>query len=301
MGLSLGAAVLMVVGKVTAYLITGSAAIFADAAEALVHGVATGGAAFALWYADRPRDADHPYGHGKIVYFSAGFEGALIFVAGGGAIAIAIRGLLGHSELHKLGWGVAITGSLAALNLALGFVLIRVGRRQSSLVLEANGKHVLADVWIGGGAVVGVCLTWITGIRFFDPAAGLVVGVAILFSAFGLLREAYRGLMERAEPALGSALAEALDAAQREGRIAGHHALRFRRVNDRAYIDVHLLLDGALSVAEGHRVATAVEGALRGVRPELADACITTHLEPAEEGHRPEAQGAAHHDRGADD
>lgn len=296
MGLSLAAAALMVFGKVFAFLMTGSAAIFADAAESFVHAFATGGAAFALRYAEQPRDADHPYGHGKIVYMSAGFEGALILIAGVGALGMGIRGFWRAVPLEALSWGVAIIGGLAALNLALGLFLVTVGRRQASIVLQANGRHVLADVWTGAGAVVGVSLTWLTGNPLFDPAAGIVVGAVIFVGAYGLLRDAYRGLMDRADPEVTEALVSTLDAVVAAGRIRAYHALRHRRINDKTYVEVHLLLPGVLSLDVAHRLATEVEERLQVAASCAGTACITTHLEPADADlHRHDGDGAEHH------
>jgi cation diffusion facilitator family transporter len=280
MGLSVAAAVLMVVGKVIAYAMTGSSAIFADAAESLVHGFATGGAAFALWYADRPQDADHRYGHGKIVYLSAGFEGALILVAGVVTIAVSARSLLSPKPLASVGWGLAITGGLALLNVALGTALLLVGKRQRSLVLIANGKHVMADVWIGGGAVLGLGLAAWTGQRWIDPAVGLLVGLQILYSAGSLLRDAYHGLMDRADPQATAALERCLGAAVEAGRIVEFHELRHRASNDQAWVEVHLIFSKETCLDEAHDIATMIESELVAALPDARNVFVTSHLEP---------------------
>lgn len=144
---SLLVAVLMLVGKSGAYYLTGSVAIMSDAVESVIHIIATSVAAFGLWYSMRPADANHPYGHGKIVYFSAGFEGALILVAGVGVIGVGIEGLIAGVELRQLDIGLAITAALALVNLGLGMFLIYAGKKAKQLVLIANGTHVLTDMW----------------------------------------------------------------------------------------------------------------------------------------------------------
>ena len=286
MAVSLFAAVVMVVGKVSAYWLTGSAAIFSDAAEALVHGVATGAAAFALWYAEQPEDQHHPYGHGKIVYFSVGIEGALILVAG--LVAIVVGGwslatsLGGRPRLVALGSGLVITGALAFFNLGLGLALLWVGRRHESLVLVANGKHVLSDMWIGLGAVFGVGLAWLSGWHWVDGLAGIVVGLVLLVSASAILRSAYAGLMDRADLDRDRALRSALEAAREEGLIEDFHGLRHRRSNDRLWIDVHLLVPPELNVREAHLRASRVERRLaRAADSGTLSVDVTSHIEPA--------------------
>lgn len=195
MSASLAVAVVMLVGKLTAYALTGSAAIFSDALESVIHLVATAIAGFSLWYAAQPPDPNHPYGHGKIAYFSSGLEGALILLA---AVAIgyeAIQALVEGPSLENLGVGLAITAALGLVNLVLGLSLIRVGRRTNALVLVANGHHVLTDMWTSLGVLVGVGLVLVTGLEWLDPVVAILVGANILWTSVRLMREAYGGLM----------------------------------------------------------------------------------------------------------
>jgi len=172
---SLVVAVFMLVGKCTAYSITGSAAILSDAAESVIHIIATSLAGFSLWYSMRPADANHPYGHGKIAYFSAGFEGALILVASFAVIGVGIDGLIRGVELRRLDVGLGITAALALVNLGLGFFLVRTGKKTNQLILIANGKHVLTDMWTSAGVVLGVGLVYLTGITWLDPLMAVIV------------------------------------------------------------------------------------------------------------------------------
>jgi cation diffusion facilitator family transporter len=200
MGTSLAVAVLMLIGKLTAYFITGSTAILSDAAESVIHIAASGVAAFSLWYSMQAPDRKHPYGHGKIVYFSAGFEGALIGVAALSIAYLAIRALIAGVELTELHIGLLITGFLAAINGLLGLFLIRVGKRNNSLVLVANGQHVLTDMWSSAGVLAGVGIVWLTGITWLDPVAALLVAANILYASYALIRNAFQGLLDQADP-----------------------------------------------------------------------------------------------------
>ncbi|MDB5101475.1 MAG: cation diffusion facilitator family transporter, partial [Cyanobacteria bacterium RYN_339] len=200
MGLSLGVAVLMLVGKLGAWWLTGSSAILSDALEAVIHVAATVVAAWSLAFSRQPADPDHPYGHGKAAYFSAGFEGALIGGASIAILAVAGYALTHGPQLHELGAGVGIIAFLACVNAGLGAYLLHVGRTHNSLVLQANGKHVLADMWTSGGVVVGVLLVWATGKAWLDPIVAIGVGLNILWSAGELLRTSFHGLMDQADP-----------------------------------------------------------------------------------------------------
>jgi cation diffusion facilitator family transporter len=284
MGASLAVAVLMLFGKLAAYFLTGSTAILSDALESVIHLAATGIAAVSLWYAAQPPDAQHPYGHGKIAYFSSGFEGALILLAGGGIVWAGVAALLTGPELQRLGLGLLLTAGLGLVNLALGLYLIRTGKRTNAVVLVANGQHVLTDMWTSLGVLVGVGLVWATGVEWLDPAVAILLGLNITWTAFGLMRTAYRGLMERVEAEETGRVLDVLEAARREGRVEGFHHLRHRRINDQVWIEVHLLLPDALPLDEAHRRATAVEVALQALFPRDV-VQVTSHLEPASHEH----------------
>lgn len=274
----------MLMGKGAAAVLTGSTAIFSDALESVVHLGATAVAAFSLWYAARPPDAEHPYGHGKIAYVSAGVEGAFILSAAGLIGWRAVEVLITGPELQRLGIGLWITGGLAVVNGVLGWGLLRAGRRTHSLVLVANGKHVLTDMWTSAGVVVGVALVAATGIEWLDPVVALVVGANILWTGGRLLRESYQGLMETADEMETERVIETLEAACSEGLIEGFHHVRHRRVNDQVWVEQHLLLPDDLSLVEAHRRATAVETRQRALFKETR-VMFTSHLEPLSHEH----------------
>jgi cation diffusion facilitator family transporter len=169
MCLSLAIGVLMLAGKVAAYLLTGSAAILSDAAESVIHVVAVAFAAFSLRVSARPADRKFPFGYERIAFFSAGFEGALIILAAVGIIIVSIQKWIAGIPLERLGEGSLLIVGAAALNAALGLYLVRVGKQNQSLILEANGKHVLTDSLTSFGVLVGLALVHVTGWKPFDP------------------------------------------------------------------------------------------------------------------------------------
>lgn len=280
MSASIAAAGLMLAGKLGAWWLTGSAAILSDAIESVIHLAATGVAAFGLWWTNQPADEDHPYGHGKFAYFSAGFEGALILVAAMAILATGVRALILGPDLQSLGIGVAITAALALVNLALGTFLIRVGRQTNTLVLVANGQHVLTDSWTSGGVVLGVALVWATGLTWLDPVLAILVGLNIVWTSWSLLRTSFEGLMERTSPEESVRLDETLRAAQAEGLIVAFHQVRHRRIAREVLIEAHLLFDDAATLQEAHRRAGLVERRIGALFPG-ENVTVTTHLEPA--------------------
>ncbi|MEB3197430.1 MAG: cation diffusion facilitator family transporter [Candidatus Sericytochromatia bacterium] len=280
MAASIAAAGIMLVGKLGAWWLTGSAAIFSDAIESVIHLVATGVATFGLWWTTQPADEDHPYGHGKFAYFSAGFEGALILVAALSIIATGVRALIVGPALQELGLGLLITAALALLNLFLGLYLVQAGKRHQSLVLVANGQHVLTDSWTSAGVVVGVGLVWLTGVLWLDPLVAIAVGLNIVWTAWRLLKASFEGLMDRTHPDESNRLDACLRQAQAEGLIVGYHQVRHRRVGHEVLIEAHLLFQDEASLQAAHRVAGVVERRIGALFPG-ENVTVTTHLEPA--------------------
>lgn len=287
---SLGTAVLMLVGKFVAYAITGSTAIFSDALESVVHLGATAMAAFSLWYAARPPDPSHPYGHGKIAYFSSGVEGALILVAAAAIIVEAIRALMVGPEIQSLGIGLLITAALGLVNLVLGLSLIRVGKRTNAIVLVANGHHVLTDMWTSLGVIIGIGLVWLTDLVWLDPLVALLLGINILWTSGALMRDAYSGLMERVDEGEANRVLAVLAESETAGVISGYHHVRHRRVNDQVWLEQHLLLPDHLQLDVAHQRASDVEARQRALFPD-SQVQITSHLEPVSHEH---AEGVPH-------
>jgi cation diffusion facilitator family transporter len=270
---------LMLAGKTVAYFMTGSVAIMSDALESVIHLLATGFAAFSLWYSVRPADRGHPYGHGKIAYFSSGFEGALIMIAASVIMYAGIADLIKGPEVERLSMGLLITGGLALVNLILGLWLVRVGKSHDSVVLISNGRHVLTDMWTSVGVVGGLALVWVTDLVWLDPVLAIIVALNILWMAVSLMKQAISGLMEQAIPADTETILEILEEAKEAGTVSGYHQLRHRRVNDQLFVEYHLQFPGQLSVAEAHRRSHEVEDNIQerfGIRGII----VTAHLEP---------------------
>ncbi len=277
--LSVAAAVVTIGLKSTAYAVTGSVGLFSDALESGVNLLAALAATFSLWYAYRPSDPDHQYGHEKIEFFSSGLEGALVIAAGGGSVYYAVARLLNPHPLAELPLGVVLAVLASAINLAVGLLLLRVGRRHGSIILEADGHHLLTDVLTTVGVLVGLGLAWLTGLGWLDPLVAILVGLHIGVTGFQLVRRSFDGLMDRALPAgEQQAIRATITAALPSG--ATFHHLRTRRAGRRKFADFHLLVDGGLSVRDGHALAHRVEGALRATVPELE---VTVHVEPIDE------------------
>jgi cation diffusion facilitator family transporter len=277
--LSVAAALATIALKTIAYLLTGSIGLLSDAAESVVNLVAAVVALLALRWASKPADEEHAYGHQKAEYFSAGVEGALIVVAASAIAITAIGRLLDPQPIEDVGVGLAVSVSASLINLAVGVLLLRAGRRARSIVLEADGKHLITDVWTSAGVIVGVAAVAITGWEPLDALIALTVALNILIAGGGLVRRSVGGLMDRAlgEPERDQ-INEALSRFERDG--VQFHALRTRQAGSRAFVSVHVLVPGAWSVQQGHDIVEEVEAALRG---RLPYATVFTHLEPAED------------------
>jgi cation diffusion facilitator family transporter len=276
MTLSLVIGCLMFVMKVSAYLLTGSAAILSDAAESVVHVAAVFFAAYSLRLSYKPADDEHMYGHSKIAFFSAGFEGAMIILAAIYIIYESIHKWLTGLQLENLGYGSLLTGAATLINGALGGYLIWIGRRKKSLILEANGKHVLTDCWTSAAVLVGLGLIMVTKWLPWDPICGILMAINILVSGGGLMRSAFSGLMDRADPEAHRQLVGILDRETAQHGIS-YHALRHRNIGDAHWVELHFLFPEGTSLGDAHRTATVVEQVVE--RSLLPRAHVTSHLE----------------------
>jgi cation diffusion facilitator family transporter len=281
MRLSLIVGVVMLTGKVAAWFMTGSTAILADAAESVVHVIAVTFAAFSLRLSQKPAAPRFLYGYERIAFLSAGFEGAMIVLAAIFILITAIQKWLAGLQLENLGVGTLLLLAAGCLNAALGWYLVRTGRRLNSLILEADGKHVLTDSWTSFGVVLGLVLVIGTHWKPFDPIIALLVAVNILWSGGKLVWRAAVGLLDYSDPAIGHQIRERLDSICTELGIK-YHGVRFRATGYRQLVEVHLLFPRVTELGEAHALATAVEERLAA---ELATPTeVITHME-AEEDH----------------
>jgi cation diffusion facilitator family transporter len=252
--LSLVVSVVLLGAKYQAYRLTGSTAILSDALESIVNVVAAVFALGGLIFAGRPADRNHPYGHGKIEFFSAAFEGGLIAFAAVVIIYQVVLSLLRGVEVRRLDVGVAIILGTALVNLALGWYLVRTGRRYASLTLVADGQHVLSDCYTSAGIVVGLLLVRFTDILWLDPVVAGVVAVNLMWTGFRLVRHAAGGLLDEEDPALLSRLLNVLTTYVGQGIIRIHH-LRAIRAGRFHHVDAHLVVPEFWSVERAHEVA----------------------------------------------
>jgi cation diffusion facilitator family transporter len=277
--LSIAAAVVTLALKSAAYLLTNSVGLLSDAAESLVNLVAALFAYFALRYAAKPADREHPYGHEKVEFFSSGLEGGLILVAALVIAAYAVRRLVRPEALEPLGTGMLVSLLAAGINGAVGMVLLRAGRKHESIVLEADGWHLLTDVWTSGAVLLGLGLVLLTHHAWLDPVLALLVSANILWTAWGLISRSFQGLIDHALPDSELAALRACVEANL-GPGAAYHALRTRRAGAVRFVEFHLLVPGATTVRRAHELAHRIGDAVKGV---LQGAEVTIHIEPIEE------------------
>ena len=277
--LAIAAALATIALKTAAWLLTDSVGFLSDAAESLVNLAAAVMALLILRYVARPPDPEHMYGHEKAEYFSAGVEGTLIILAAAGIVWAAIGRLVDPVPVENVEVGIAVSIAASASNLAGARPLIRAGREARSLTLEADGRHLLTDVWTSVGVVVGVGAAGLTGWDALDPLVALAVGANIVITGAALMRRSAGGLMDRAlDP---EDLAAVRTVLERHSSPEIHfHALRTRQAGRRAFVTFHVLTPGTWTVQQGHDLSERVEADLRDV---LENATVTTHLEPAED------------------
>lgn len=273
--LSIGAAVVTIGLKTTAYLLTGSVGLLSDAVESLVNLAGAVMALAMLTIAARPADEDHAYGHSKAEYFSSGVEGSLILMAALAIAVAAVDRLVTPRPLEQVGMGLCIAVVASMVNLGAAVVLLRAGRRHRSVTLEANAHHLLTDVWTSAGVVAGVAAVALTGWTRLDPLVALGVAANIVWTGVRIVRDSVRGLMDAALPADEVALVrQILDAHITGG--AQYHALRTRQSGARAFVSFHVLVPGTWTVHRGHGLLEQVESA---IRDRLPNATVFTHLE----------------------
>jgi len=270
----------MLAGKSAAWFLTHSSAIFSDAAESVIHVIAVGFASFSLRLSAKPASHQFLYGYERIAFFSAGFEGAMIVVAAIAILFESIREWLAGLQLERLGSGVALILMAGILNAGLGYYLIRTGRRTNSLILEANGKHVVTDSLTSFGVVAGLGLVMMTHWKPFDPLVAIVVAVNILWSGGRLVWRSAVGLLDYSDPETGRRIRERLDAICSELDVQ-YHGVRFRTTGYRQIIEVHLLFPRLTSVSDAHALATTIEERLPAELGMPAE--IITHLEALED------------------
>ncbi len=284
-GVAVFLAVTLLGVKFYVYYLTGSVAVFSDAAESVVNVV---GSLLALWavrMSHRPADAEHPYGHGKAEFFSAGAEGAMLTVAGGLVGVEAAIGLLGphRAEMSWMAGSLLFLATLA--NGVAGFILLRLGRRSGSAALQADGWHLLADVVTSAVALSAMGIVHGTGWWWVDPVSAGLVGIYLVFLGSRIMRRSAGGLMDEQDADDDLLIRRLLDeevgvvGAAGEGKICGYHKLRHRHTGRVHWVDFHVQVPPWLNVAESHEIASRLE---HKIEKALVECDATAHIEPCE-------------------
>lgn len=275
--LSVGAALATIGLKTWAWQVTGSVGLLSDALESLVNLAAALLALSMLRLAASPPDAAHPYGRYKAEYFASGIEGALIVLAAA-SIAWSAVPRLGAPQPIEAPWlGISISVVASAVNLGCGLLLIAVGKKMHSIALEADGHHLMSDVWTSAGVVVGVALVALTGWLILDPLIAIAVAVHIVWTGFMLMRRSFTGLMDAAIPEAEMAEIENIFAEYRPRYGVEFHALLTRQAGARRFISFHLLVPDAWPVDRAHQLSEEVEERIRSLVP---NAITLSHIEP---------------------
>lgn len=277
--LSLATSAVVILLKGSAWWVTGSVALLSDALESGVNLVAAMIALVSLTYARRGPDDDHQFGHGKVEFFSSGVEGGLIFVAAGLILWTSIPRLWAPLPVESAGLGLALSVVASIANAACAQILLRAGREHRSITLEADGRHLMTDVWTTAGVVLALLLVTFTGWIWLDALIAIAVGLHIMVEGWRLMRRSFDGLMDKSIPEEELALVrDVLDRLRADGN--DYHALRTRQAGRRHFIDVHVLVPGAMTVQAGHDLVEQVEADLRAALPHAE---VLIHLEPIED------------------
>jgi cation diffusion facilitator family transporter len=275
--LSIAAALATIGLKTLAWWVTGSVGLLSDALESLVNLAAALFALSMLRLAAAPPDEHHPYGFSKAEYFSAGVEGALIVLAAAGILLTAIPRLMRPQPLEAPVLGLAISFLASLINLGTALVLLRIGKRHHSITLEADGQHLLTDVWTSAGVIVGVAAVFVTGWLLLDPLVALAVAAHIVWIGIGLVRRSFKGLLDAAISNDDQREVTKLFAEYSRRYGVTFHAFRTRQAGARRFISFHILVPDSWSVAQAHRLSEEIEERIRSLVP---NAGVFTHIEP---------------------
>jgi cation diffusion facilitator family transporter len=285
---SVGISVLLLIVKFVAYYLTGSAAIFSDALEGIVNVAASAFAAYSLFLAHQPADEQHPYGHGKVEFLSAGFEGGMILVASIVIVARAGESLVKGPVLEKLGVGIVLMAAAGITNGLIGLYLLRAGRRSGAITLEADGKHLLSDAITSVAVLTALGIVRVTGWAYADPIAAICVAIYIALLGVSLLRRSAAGLMDEQDRADNLLLRRILDShvgpEGKEPHVCSYHKLRHRHSGRYHWVDFHIMVPSQLPIEEAHRMASAIE---YEIELAIGEGNATAHVEPCHDDECP--------------
>ncbi|MBD1391732.1 cation diffusion facilitator family transporter [Mucilaginibacter glaciei] len=256
--ISLVTGLVLMVMKFTAYFLTNSNFVLTDAAESIVNVVASSFAFFSIYLASQPRDENHPYGHGKVEYFSVFIEGALIGIAGVIIVLKSTYSIFYPEQIHDLLLGAIIIGFTGAVNGGLGYYMINKGKSLRSITIEADGKHLLTDTVTSAGLVIGLLLIYFTKILWLDSVLSIGVGIYILVTGYKLIRRSVAGLMDETDFIVVSDVVKVLGEQRRDEWIDIHN-LRAQKYGSELHIDCHLTLPNYFDLNRVHAEVKLVE------------------------------------------
>jgi cation diffusion facilitator family transporter len=265
--------------KFGAYFLTASNFVLTDAAESIVNVIASSFAFYSIYLSSLPRDENHPYGHGKVEFFSVFIEGALIGIAGCIIIVKSAYSFFYPNVIHDLFTGAIIIGITGAINGGLGYYMIRKAKELRSMTLDADGRHLLADTVTSGGLVVGLLLIEFTHILWLDSALSILVGLYIIYSSYKLVRKSVGGLMDEADTQVVTDIIHVLSEKRRESWIDVHN-LRAQKYGHELHIDCHMTLPSYFDLNTVHTEISLVDKMINteiGIKTELfihADPCL---------------------------
>ena len=270
-------AVFLFLLKFAAYFLTHSVAILTDALESIVNVIAGFVGLYSLYIASKPRDQDHPYGHGKAEFLSAAVEGVLIIIAGIIIIYEAIKGLIHPRQLEKLDYGILLIAFTGVVNFIVGYISIKRGKKNNSVVLISSGKHLYTDTYSTIGIIVGLGLIYFTHYPWLDSAVALIFALIIINTGYRVLRVSIAGIMDEADEKILTKLVESLNTSRRENWIDLHN-LRVIKYGNVLHIDCHLTIPWYLNIREAH---DEVEALIALVKKEFGDAVeMFVHTDP---------------------
>lgn len=280
MYLSIAAGAATICLKFAAYFQTQSMGFFSDALESFVNLFASIAGLMLLHISEKPADREHEYGHSKAEYFSSGIEGALILIAAFSILYSAVGRIVAPCPIENLGIGTLFLTCATLINLSVGLVLIRNGKKYRSMALEANGKHLTTDVWTSFGVIGGVLLVKITGLFVLDPLIAVIVALNIVYTGYKLISRSANGLMDAAIPRQEiKRITGYLDSLKEKD--IDYHSLLTRQAGYRKFISFHLLVPGVWTVKKGHDCADKIEQDIEKMFTEPVT--VTSHLEPVED------------------
>jgi cation diffusion facilitator family transporter len=261
--------------KLIAYFLTHSVAILTDALESIVNVVAGFFGLYSLRLSAKPKDEDHPYGHGKIEFISAAIEGTLILIAGLFIINESVSGLLHPKQINQLDWGIALIAITAAINYIIGSICIRIGTKNNSIALVAGGKHLHADTYSTIGIIIGLALIYFTRLLWIDSAVAILFGLIIIFTGYTIIRKSLAGIMDESDYELMQKLVELLNKNRKPNWIDLHNT-RMIKFGSVLHLDAHLTVPWYFNIQQAHEEIDALAQLVRNEFGETLELFIHT-------------------------